>query len=166
MVSIGPYSESNLSAYDRIKDAVVAVEPPHDTILGLLKYNYNFSKFMALVERAGLERILSEPQANMTVFVPSNTYMEDIDMGKIDRGTARSIVNASIIPGRVLADVLTSSKDGYYETRMKTNVNRLHVTNDDGQTVLNGQINVIYFNINRSNGIVHITDKRVRPIMT
>lgn len=176
MVSIGPYTQSTLLSYKAPNPQLAtssAVVPNLNTIYGLISNNPEFSIFLDLVKRARMEGELSYAATNLTVFIPSNSSMQaQIKAGKakafsmdtVEIDTAINIVKMHVINGRFGSDVIQKTGGADFKTRY----GELHVATVNGVTTLNvdssplgytpKSVNVLYFNIELGNGIVHVTD--------
>lgn len=164
MTSVGPYTQSTvfnfLEEEEKRKKSI-----PCDTIMGLILNNPEFSTFLALVKRAKMERVLIADD-NLTLFIPSDSSMKNlIDMKYVEIDTAINIVKMHIIKGYYGSDVLQGTNADF-----KTQTgNKLHVsTNEQKITTINvdvspmgyvpKKIEVLYFNIQLRNGLVHVTN--------
>ncbi len=172
MVSIRPYSQSyNMMHMYSIPDYQVTrkLSAPKDSIMGLLLQNNDFSRFRHIVRLANMEGILSDSQANFTLFIPSDTYLKqsaqlqitDAEIFNMDQGTARDIIRYSTLNRKINKQLLQASPARYLYTRNQ--VSKLYVTNVSGITRLNNCVKVIHFDIPRSNGLIHVTNGFVVP---
>ena len=130
-----------------------------ESIFGYIYTNPNFSKFQKIIEKAMFCGYLDNTQGNFTIFIPEDTYLKHVpeDFFKnMDIGLAKEILNSLIINGKINKDVLTYSPVSYFYTRNP--LTKLYITNISNKTVLNNNCNVIEFNINRNNGIIHLID--------
>ena len=126
--------------------------------------NPNFSKFRKIVDRAKMMQILNDEQANLSIFIPPNDYIDylkDEDLDKIDIGTAKQIVNTCIIPKILAQDLITSSPVCYLYTRNPQM--RMYVSNINGICRINDTANVLKFDNWCENGIIHIIDNLLVP---
>ena len=85
-----------------------------NTLIGLLKHNKDFSRFYYMTELAGLHDKFNSPVANLTLFVPSDIYLEEkypeMLFVNMDRYTAREIVLYHTLNKRITYDMLLSQK--------------------------------------------------------
>lgn len=173
MVSIGPYSQSyNFThMYDfgdlrSCKQSKSKSEYCPHSLMGIINSHPEFQKFNHMVIIAKLDHILNEPQANFTLFVPSDTSIDGLGNEiflNMDDGTARHIVMSSMLDYKIPSEILESSPASYFIT--KDPPNRLFIGNISGKTFINDDINVIHKNILASNGIIHVIDKLIWPYM-
>lgn len=165
MVSIGPYIQSHdythMFDIPDYRKPLTQFNTRAGSIMGLLQHNKDFSKFKFLVELANMEGILDDPQANCTVFVPSDVYLKDKYSDSLfvnmDRGTAKKIVQYSIIDRRIGYELLSASPAIYYFTRLKATPKLLCET-VNGQTKLNGCAVIVKPNVPLNNGLIHVVD--------
>ena len=176
MVSVGPYTQSTVLSYKmplpRLASSA-ARKPDINTIYGLISNNPEFSTFLALVKRARMESELSYMPNELTVFVPSDSSIQaqikagkvkPFDMDRVEIDTAINIVKMHVVNGRFGSNVLQKTTAADFKTRY----GKLHVSTEKGVTTLNvdespmgytpKKINVLYFNIELGNGLVHVTD--------
>ncbi len=135
-----------------------------DSILGFIYNNPKFSKFFKITERAMMVGQLNNIQANFTIFIPSNDSLQHIPdefLNTMDDGMAKQIVSASILDRKIDKLLLTRSPVSYFHT--KNPEMRMYITNIRGKTEINGMANVIEWDIERSNGIIHIIDTLLVP---
>jgi hypothetical protein len=166
MTSIGPYSQSyNFTHMFDIPDLRGESECkyPKDTIMGILS-NKNLSKFRYIVKLARMDGILSHPQSDFTLFVPSDNHIKDLHDSifvNMDVSVARHIVKSSMLDRKITSNLLQDSPASYFKT--KNPINSLFVTNISGTTYINDSATVISFDNIASNGIVHVIDKLLIP---
>ena len=171
MVSIGPNSQSsNFSHMFDIRD--IRLFPPNkeqyfpNSIMENLRTNLNFTKFLYIVRLAKLEKLLNSPEREFTLFVPSDKDISDINEDlfiNMDYPTAQHIVRSSMLENRITSDILEDNPACYFTT--KDPINKLFVTNVDGKTYINKKIQVIDKDIILSNGIIHVVDKLLMPVI-
>lgn len=172
MTSIGPYTESmnfrhmfDIPDLNSTKSSKNKVACPN-TLTGIINNNPDFSKFKYILNLANLEGIYSDSQANVTLFVPSDNALKNIDNNvfiNMDISTARHIVKSSTLRRRIPASVLMASPASWLIT--KDPPNRLFVTNMNNIISINNNINIIHSNIFASNGIIHVIDNLIWPDM-
>lgn len=170
MVSIGPYSESmNFRHMFDMPDLrghlPVKVACPN-SLTSIVNEHPDFSKFRYMLNLAKLENLYSDPQANFTIFVPSDNALKHVDKNvflNMDDGTARHIIKSSTLKRRIPSSVLSDSPASWLHTQDPPN--RLFVTNMNGRIYLNNNINIIHKDMPASNGIIHVIDNLIWPEM-
>jgi uncharacterized surface protein with fasciclin (FAS1) repeats len=132
-----------------------------NSVLDFITKNSNYSKFLEIVKNADMIGILNSEQFNSTIFVAENKWLEKYDTENMDSGIAKQVINCSTIDTKIKKDLLTSSPICYFYT--KNRQMRLFVTNLNNQTMINNQTHVLNYDIECSNGIVHIVDDLLQP---
>lgn len=169
MVSLGPDTQScNYSHMYSFVDLANSHEPQlcinKDSIYDFLHKNPHFSKFKQIVHRAKMEGQLNEIQANFTLFIPSDSSLQDIPQDffdKMDDGLARQILKSSSLLRKIDKYLITSSPVAYYRTMDPTM--RMYVTNISGRTQINNCVSVVKYDIVLNNGIIHLVDGLIVP---
>lgn len=126
--------------------------------------NSGMTKIKKIIEMADIEGILSDLEANYTLFIPLDSELQHISecfFETMDKGLARQIVLSSIIVRQLDKKLLQSSPVSYYITRDPKM--RMYVTNINGITKINNCLNVTKFNIPCTNGIIHLTNGLIVP---
>ena len=171
MVSIGPYSQSMNYTYmfDKgdLRGPLPLKETCPTTLSGIIARHPDFTHFKYILKLAKLEAILDDPDANVTLFVPSdmalNKVMDPSVFLNMDLATARHIVLGSSLERKITSAVLSDSPASWINTRDPPN--RLFVTTIRGHTRINNSINVIHKDIQASNGLIHVVDNMIIPII-
>ena len=77
-----------------------------DSIMGILQYTPKYSLFAFMARLANLEGILNSLQADYTLFIPSNKYIErkysENVFKNMDKFTARGTVLYHILNGKIM----------------------------------------------------------------
>lgn len=170
MVSIGPYCEkTNMTHMFNMNDLrgplPQKIENP-GSLSYIISNTREFSKFRYILRLSKLDGIYNDLEANFTLFVPTDLSLSNIPdtfLTNMDLLTARQIVRASTLNRRITSDILSDSPCAYFNTRDEKS--RLFITNMNGQTSINNNINVINSDIQAFNGIIHVTDGLIWPIM-
>lgn len=142
-----------------------------------------YDSFRELVRIARMEDIFNDPQANFTIFAPSDLMfprttlkacigdkIEEKEVLAINFELARTMVNSVILPTILSTTMMMQSTYTVYKTRDKINtltVTTPHCVQFEPQTynkppfgiVLNGKSRIVVPDIIASNGIVHTIDK-------
>jgi len=157
----GPYSASyNFTSMFNMTDKrgqLPITKPCPGTLLDIIEKNPDFSKFRYLVKLAAQEDVLNAPQANFTIFVPSDRSLKNINDNvfiNMDTTTAWYIVKSCMVKNKIPSEILEDSPAAYYYTLSEGN--RLFITNISGITYLNNSIEVIHKDIMCTNGIIHV----------
>ena len=169
MVSIGPYVEElNFRHMFDIPDLRVKRKQcyPKGTIMGIIERTPQFSKFRQIIKNARMEGPLGDLQVDATLFITSDEYLTEMDesvVQKMDMSTARHIVKSSMLKRNITSDLLKDSPATYFNT--EDSPNRLFVSNISGRTYINNDINIVDGDIFASNGVIHVIDKLILPLM-
>jgi uncharacterized surface protein with fasciclin (FAS1) repeats len=168
MVSMFPDTQSyNFTHMFNIKDlnsCIPRFKKCPNSLSGLIQSHPDFSKFYSILKLANLDDIYNDPQANFTLFVPSDNALANIDdsvFKNMDISTARHIVKTSTLDRKIPSELLENSPASYFIT--KDSSNRLFITNIRGRTYIDTNINVIHKDMEASNGIIHVIDGLIRP---
>lgn len=168
MTSIGPNTQSyNFTHMYDIPDLrgkyPMSIECPN-TLTTMIHQNPDFKKFSYILKKSGLENIYRDSQANFTLFVPSDKVLPEHVIMNMDKCTAINIVKASCLDRKITSELLENSPACYFLT--KNPPNRLFITNMNGRTFINNNINIIQKDILANNGIIHVIDKLIIPEMS
>jgi len=171
MTSSGPYTQSyNFThMYDMVdlRGSLPRAVPCPGSLWALISERNEFLKFKFLVERAQLIGFFNNAQANYTVFIPTDVALArtvpEAVFVNMDILTARAIVRSSTLFERLSSEVL--QHDPVYTLITADTNNRLRVSNGPFGTVLNESLRVIQFDILCTNGIAHVIDGLMRPIV-
>jgi len=137
-----------------------------NSLFGFIVNNINLKKFSYILKLAQLEDFYNDPQANFTLFVPTDNSLKHIPDSffiDMDDSTARHIIKSSTLDRKIISELLEDSPASYFYT--KDSANRLFITNMNSKTFINNNINIIQKNIELSNGIIHIIDNLIYPEM-
>lgn len=123
-----------------------------------------FSKFKMIIQRAKSIGLLNDIQANCTVLIPPDKYLQHIPNDyflKMDDGLARQILASSIIDRKICKALITSSPVSYYITRNPKM--RMYITNISNKCKVNNCAEIIKFDIECNNGLIHIVNGLIAP---
>jgi len=171
MVSIGPYTKSydNTHMWDfsdlRSSKPTPQLCVPRNSLYDYLSHHPEMKKFTAIVHKAGMIGEMSQPEFNSTIFIPLDRYLkEPLEVyEKMDRGTARNILNVSMLNDRIDGVLVRSSPVSSYTTKDPYNYDYMYVTNISGVTEINQCAKVVQYDVKLTNAIVHITDNIIMP---
>ena len=170
MTSIGPYTQSyNFTHMWDIRDLRGCLPKKgycENSLMDIIAKTPGFSKFKYIIKLAKMDGIYNADQADFTLFVPSDKALADLPEGvltNMDDATARNIVMASTLNRRITGELLADSPACSFITRSR--INKLWVTNISGQTYLNNDIKVVDTDIEASNGLIHVVDGLIWPLM-
>ena len=143
-----------------------------ETVLDVAAANEDFSTLAAAVEAAGLQDALSDPEATLTVFAPTNEAFEAAlaSLGlTAEELLADTETLTAILTYHVLGDVVTSSDivaAGTEEiaVQMLSGEELVVAVADDGTVGFVDQTaTVTMADIEASNGVIHVIDAVLLP---
>lgn len=170
MTSVGPYNQSyDLSFMYSIPELrsveSVNLNTTSNSLLDIINSHEDFRKFRYILNLSGMANKYSDPQANFTIFVPSDATLSKIPEEifiNMDISLARSIIKSSTLKRRISSKILEYSPADYFITTDP--INKLFVTNNNRITMINKYINVIHKDQEADNGLLHVIDGLIWPI--
>lgn len=171
MTSSGPCTESMnfrhmFEKHDLRGPLPLKVDTPGSLSFAISNHP-DFTIFRYILRLSKLDSLYNDPQANFTVFIPSDQALKglfsDSVFTNMDLATARHIVQGSTLNRKISGDVLGDSPASYMLTQDPPN--RLFVTNISGRTYINNHINVIHKDMILDNGIIHVIDNMIYPLI-
>jgi hypothetical protein len=158
MTYCGPTTQSYNMTHMNFKPLY---QPPVSTttIYGKLKANGNFTQFIKILDLSAYKERLNDDQSNFTLFAVPDIVLNGLNpliFSNLDRNSATNIISTMLLDNKIDSKTLQQSPVSYIDSR---NVNQsLYVTNIRGETRINNCCLVKEFDINCSNGMIHITD--------
>lgn len=137
-----------------------------NSIMDVINTNPSYTRFNNMIKLANMEKFYNDIYTDLTVFVPSDAFLGDINpmfFTTMDLSTARNIIRSSTLKRRITYDILSNSPASYFNTLSP--INNLFITNISEKTYINNCINVIENDIECSNGIIHVIDGIIYPEM-
>jgi len=173
MVSIGPYTQAYdmkhmYNFVDLRKKKTDRCVQDKNTLMGIITGNPDFTIFAKIVDKAKYGGKLSQPQANYTVFVPSDAELKQkyskqfID--NMDDGMAKQIMAFSIMNRKIDQYLLQSSPVSIFPTIDRSN--SMYINTVNNITHLSNNTKVIHWNQPADNGIIHVIDNLLIPVST
>lgn len=171
-----PY-EPNLEFIQRPIGPKVPVPPTLWQIIS------KYDSFRELVRISRMEDIFNDPQANFTIFIPTDLLfprttlkacidktIQEKDILAINFETARTMVNSVTLPSVLSTTMMIQSAFSRYKTRNLVNILTIqtpHCVQFEPHTynkppfgiVINGKSRIMVPDILASNGMVHTIDK-------
>lgn len=140
-----------------------------NTLWDLIKNHKEFTLFAQIVNRAQYVDYLKCCQSEVTLFIPSDKYISHLKdyITNMNILTARKIIQSGMLNRKICGKILTTNPIMYLTTKLPAN--KLKVENFKSQydnlvTTVNG-IKVITFDIEVDNGVVHIVDDLLNPVV-
>lgn len=171
MVSLGPdtqsYNFTHMTSFvDLNSDKKLETCTTKGSIFDYLYHNPNFSRFCKIVEHASMQGQLNSIQADFTMFIPSNDYLQHLPeeyFDRMDDGLARQILKSCTLNRRIGKNLITSSPVSYFNTISRYPTMKMYVTNISGVTAINNCVQVVKYDILLNNGIIHLVDGLIVP---
>lgn len=135
-----------------------------ESMMGVISQHPDFTRFKYIMELSKLAGIYNDPQADFTLFVPSDQKIAHIPESvftNMDNATARNIVKTSTLNLRISSELLGDSPAAYFTTNNKTT--KLFISNISGTTYVNNCLKVIHSDLETSNGLLHVIDGLLWP---
>lgn len=161
LLALLPFSHNGLLQSDRVNmPGADHTGQPEMTIAELVDVTERLSTLNNALEEAGLDEELAE-DGPYTVFIPTDdafNEMEESDLETLmdDPDALREVMEYHIIEGEVLSEDLTQNES--VETRggkAEVNASSSSIQVDDA--------NVVQFDVQASNGVVHVIDTVLQP---
>lgn len=133
-------------------------------IIEVLTNNGNFGTFLSLVEAAGLTSRLQEANGNLTIFAPTDAAFAAVQADMMDSWTAdpsgalNSILSYHIVTDKL--DINQIANDDFLPT---LEGRALIVSNGDNKSVMINGHPITSFNVQASNGVIHVVDTVLTP---
>jgi uncharacterized surface protein with fasciclin (FAS1) repeats len=144
--------------------AAPASTAPSNTIADIAIANGNFTTLVAALSCTGLVPAVADPQANLTVFAPTDAAFAKFGLTTktvclLPKSILSSILLYHVAPGRLFAaDVLASR-------RIPTlNGGFLYPSVRGGSAYLNLYAKIVATDIGASNGVIHVIDSVLIPL--
>ena len=137
-----------------------------NSLMSIINDNKDFSKYKYMIHLAQLENMFSSLQAEFTIFIPSDKYIEELGENifiNMDSSTARHIIKSTMIDKKIPSELLQDSPVFYLKT--KDPPNNLFITNISDNIYINNDVKIIEKDIITKNGIIHVIDKMIIPLI-
>lgn len=133
--------------------------------------NEDFSTLVTAVEAAGLADVLADPEAEWTVFAPTNAAFEALPEGVLDMLLADTelltrVLTYHVVEGTITSDMLSDMMAPSMEMTAPGAPlmgSELEVTVGDDGTVMINDATVVMADIIASNGVIHVIDTVLIP---
>lgn len=145
-----------------------SIQPVVGTIVAPAYFNKDFSILVAAVVQAGLLETLLDPQANFTLFAPTNSAFEAAGITELPANNAEgnaaltSILTYHVINGNIASSDLPETT-AFAPAAVQTLGGIAYLSNKGDGVFLNGNTEVVTTDIEASNGVVHVIDRTLVP---
>ena len=151
------------------------------TVVDVAASNKNFSTLVALVKAAGLAGALSNPNAQLTVFAPTNAAFKKLEVAipgvskaltdPMNKGLLVQVLKYHVLGSKVMAAdaVAAAEKNAKVPTLLGKNANgRIALSLKGGKVALSDSAGlntaiVTKTDVAASNGVVHVINKVIVP---
>lgn len=147
-----------------IVDAVLippSIAPLVGTVAGVAYFDVNFTTLVAALVKADLVTTLINPDANFTVFAPTNDAFTAAGITSLDDLDADALT--PILLYHVLGMEVASSQLENGQAVMTQNQGSFYISLNDNGAFINGNTEITGFDITASNGTVHVIDRTLLP---
>ncbi len=143
------------------------------TIVEIAIGNPHFSSLVAAVLKTGLAGALGNPQANLTVFAPTNAAFAALpapfnnaanitaisDAGQVE--FLKSVLLYHVLAAEVKSNQISNGASNAVTIKPQgtSNDNTVYISKNFGLIRLNGSSSVIFPNVDAKNGVIHVIDK-------
>jgi len=149
--------------------ALSAVQAQDETIVDLAVGNEDLSTLVTAVQAAGLVDVLADPEAEWTVFAPTNEAFAALPAGALDALLAdpellTRVLTYHVVQGTVTSDQLSSMMAPSMEmTAPGADLMGSELEITVGDSVMVNDATVIIPDVLASNGVVHVIDRVLIP---
>lgn len=170
MTSLIPSNQSHdLKHMYNVRDLRANTAPTSgrpNSLYGIIASNPDFTLYRRLVILAGMEGVLQSEGFNGTLLIPSDTFLENTYatqlISNMDTATAKAYIRYSMLSVKTTEKNLRASP--FYKLRtMNPSVEYIDVKNLNNTCILNDVSNIVKFNIQGDNGVIHIIDRLLIP---
>ena len=136
-----------------------------NSLFDYVENNPRLTKFATLLKRANLSGKYSDPELNITLFIPVDEHLKEPHSfyANMDMGDARKILAVSSLDRKINGALIRSSPVSQYITRNPYSYNTIYVTNISNVTEINNCVKVIEYDVDLGNAIAHLTDGFIFP---
>ena len=148
-----------------------SIQAQDESIVEIAAGNADFSSLVTAVQAAGLVDVLADPDAEWTVFAPSNEAFAALPAGVLDtlladRELLTRVLTYHVVEGTVTSDMLSDMMAPSMEMTAPGAPlmgSELEVTVGDDSTVMINDATVVMPDIIASNGVIHVIDTVLVP---
>lgn len=149
-------------------DAVLVPEEESNTIADIAGANSDFSMLVDALTRANLVDAVSNREASLTVFAPTNsaftTLLSDLGLASIDDIPVDDLTNILLYHVIGSKAMSTDLSTGYIPTLAMYSDNSLSVYVEvAGGVYINGSTTITTADIEADNGVIHVVDQVILP---
>jgi transforming growth factor-beta-induced protein len=135
---------------------------PEPTIAELAAGNDDLTSLVAALEYTGLDAVVADPDADLTVFAPTNsafaTFLDGAELTDLPVAVVEQVLLNHVLSGTILSTDLETSYTNSLATYADTENNLSFYINVGEDVVINGISTVRGPDNEASNGVVHVVD--------
>lgn len=151
--------------------SIGGIQAQDETIVDIAAGNEDFSTLVTAVEAAGLTDVLADPNAEWTVFAPTNAAFEALPDGVLDTLLADTelltrVLTYHVVEGTVTSDMISPMMAPSMEMTAPgadLEGSELDITVAEDGTVMVNDATVVTADIMASNGVIHVIDSVLVP---
>jgi uncharacterized surface protein with fasciclin (FAS1) repeats len=151
--------------------SISGIQAQDETIVDIAAGNEDFSTLVTAVEAAGLVDVLADPDAEWTVFAPTNAAFEALPVGVLDMLLADTelltrVLTYHVVEGTVTSDMISPMMAPSMEMTAPgadLEGSELDISVAEDGTVMVNDATVVTADIMASNGVIHVIDSVLVP---
>jgi transforming growth factor-beta-induced protein len=171
MTSSGPYTQSlNFTHMYDMPDLNGYIKPSitPNSLLDIISDKKNgFTFYGFLLEKSGLRELFNQLSFNYTVFIPNDITIKIKNLDDIflnaDMSYSRSIILSTMLDNKITTDLLMISE--MIQLMTKSPPNNLNISYMNDIITINDIATVTQSNIEANNGLIHVIDNVIFPIV-
>lgn len=141
-----------------------------NTITDVASSNPNFSSLVEALKKTGLDDDLAKPNANLTVFAPTNAAFTALlaelgvaSLNDIPNETLTQVLLYHVVEGKKTASQIST---GYFSSQAKgpEDGSKVSLYVDKSALKINARAGITQTDIMASNGVIHSIDKVILPM--
>ncbi len=149
-------------------------QPEQKTIADVATENGNFTILLDALERTNLTAAVSDPNASLTVFAPTDAAFQDLltelnlpDLDAVEAALGNDGLKTVLLYHVLGAEVKSSMVTTGYVSTLGTNASNdalsLYISTSSGVRI-NDRANVDMPDVEADNGVIHVIDKVILPM--
>lgn len=153
---------------DRVLIPEETLQPTQLDVVETIASTDNLSIFSQMITASALDTILTAPEANFTIFAPSDEAFDELDQNELDSLLSDPVALQDIVLYHVIsnAELSVVTFDGLAGTTLSTDSNAPLAVTRAGDDFYINLSRVISADLAATNGIVHTIDTILTPAAT
>lgn len=166
MVSLGPSQQSldYTFMYDipDLRSPYEFPKGPPGSLLRFLSDQGRFVGILRLIEKAGMKDFFSDINTSVTLFIPTDDYIDITFVNSLDRLESRRIILSSMTDRPYCASELKKNK-AYFLASKYGYGSRLYIKNCNDKTIINDIVSMVQCNNYVGDSMIHLIDCLITP---